>query len=183
VNVNNLPKTSNSSLSVWADNLLDRSLNWKDVKWLQSITKLPIILKGILSVEDAILAVQAGVAGIFVSNHGGRQLDSVPATISVLEEIVKAVGGRVPVFLDGGIRRGTDVFKALALGASGVLVGRPSVFGLAVDGEAGVRKVLQMLQNELEITMALMGVCSIKQIYRNHVQTEHEHHTAINSKL
>jgi (S)-2-hydroxy-acid oxidase len=96
---------------------------------------------------------------------------------------VKAVGGRVPVFLDGGIRRGTDVFKALALGASGVLVGRPSVFGLAVDGEAGVRKVLEMLQNELEITMALMGVCSIKQIYRNHVQTEHEHLTAINSKL
>ncbi|CAK9202593.1 unnamed protein product [Sphagnum troendelagicum] len=183
LNVNNLEKTSDSELAAWADNLFDRSLNWKDVKWLQSITKLPVILKGILTVEDAILAVQAGAAGIMVSNHGARQLDYVPATISVLEEVVKAVGGQVPVFLDGGIRRGTDVFKALALGASGVFVGRPSVFGLAVDGEAGVRKVLQMLQNELEITMALMGVCSIKQICRNHVQTEHEHHTAINSKL
>uniref|UniRef100_A0A803KUL2 (S)-2-hydroxy-acid oxidase n=2 Tax=Chenopodium quinoa TaxID=63459 RepID=A0A803KUL2_CHEQI len=150
---------------------VDRSLNWKDVKWLQTITKLPILLKGVLTAEDARLAVQAGAAGIIVSNHGARQLDFVPATIMALEEIVKAVECRIPVFLDGGIRRGTDVFKALALGASGVFIGRPIVFSLAVDGEAGVRKVLQMLRDEFDLTMALSGCRTIKEITRNHVMT------------
>ncbi|CAM6056606.1 unnamed protein product [Sphagnum tenellum] len=173
-------QTGSSMLASWADKLFDRSLSWKDVKWLKSITKLPIILKGILNGEDAILAVQAGAAGIMVSNHGARQLDYVPPTISILEEVVKAVGGQVPVFLDGGIRRGTDVFKALALGASGVFVGRPSVFGLAVDGEAGVKKMLEMLRDELERTMTLMGVCSVDQISRHHVETEHEYKNGCN---
>ncbi|KAA8519474.1 hypothetical protein F0562_013730 [Nyssa sinensis] len=149
----------------------DSSLSWKDVKWLQTITQLPILVKGVLTAEDARLVVQAGAAGIIVSNHGARQLDYVPATIMALEEVVKAAQGRVPVFLDGGVRRGTDVFKALALGASGIFIGRPVVFSLAADGEAGVRKVLQMLRDELELTMALSGCCSLKEITRDHIVT------------
>lgn len=172
MNLKKMDKTSDSELASWADSHFDRSLNWKDVEWLQSITKLPVLVKGILTAEDALLALQCKVAGIMVSNHGARQLDHVPATISVLEEVVKAVGGRVPVFLDGGVRRGTDVFKALALGASGVFIGRPIPFSLAVDGEAGVRKCLQMLRDEFELTMALMGVCEVKDINRRHVQTD-----------
>ncbi|CAK8578340.1 unnamed protein product [Lathyrus sativus] len=155
--------------------LYDRSLNWKDVKWLQTITSLPIILKGVLTAEDTRLAIQAGAAGVIVSNHGARQLDYVPATIMALEEVVQAAEGRVPVFLDGGVRRGTDVFKALALGAAGVFIGRPVVFSLVADGEAGVRKVLEMLHDELEITMALCGCPSLKDITRDHVVTERDH--------
>ncbi|KAG0578155.1 hypothetical protein M758_4G002200 [Ceratodon purpureus] len=181
--IDKMNKTSGSEAAAWVDNHFDRSLNWKDVKWLQSITKLPVLVKGILTAEDAVLALQAGVAGIMVSNHGARQLDHVPATISVLEEIVKAVAGRVPVFLDGGVRRGTDVFKALALGASGVFIGRPIPYALSVDGEAGVTKVLQMLRDEFELTMALMGVCSVKEIRRQHVQTEQDSVKLLLSKL
>nr|2CDH_0 Chain 0, ENOYL REDUCTASE [Thermomyces lanuginosus]2CDH_1 Chain 1, ENOYL REDUCTASE [Thermomyces lanuginosus]2CDH_2 Chain 2, ENOYL REDUCTASE [Thermomyces lanuginosus]2CDH_3 Chain 3, ENOYL REDUCTASE [Thermomyces lanuginosus]2CDH_Y Chain Y, ENOYL REDUCTASE [Thermomyces lanuginosus]2CDH_Z Chain Z, ENOYL REDUCTASE [Thermomyces lanuginosus] len=130
---------------------------WKDVAWLQTITSLPILVKGVITAEDARLAVQHGAAGIIVSNHGARQLDYVPATIMALEEVVKAAQGRIPVFLDGGVRRGTDVFKALALGAAGVFIGRPVVFSLAAEGEAGVKKVLQMMRDEFELTMALSG--------------------------
>ncbi|KAK2384009.1 (S)-2-hydroxy-acid oxidase GLO1 [Trifolium repens] len=129
-------------------------------------------VKGVLTAEDTRLAIQAGAAGIIVSNHGARLLDYVPATIMALEEAVQAAKGRVPVFMDGGVRRGTDVFKALALGASGVFIGRPVVFSLAADGEAGVRKVLKMLHDELEITMALCGCSSLKDITRDHVVTE-----------
>lgn len=139
------------------------------MEWLQTITKLPILVKGVLTAEDARLAVQNGAAGIIVSNHGARQLDYVPSSIIALEEVVKAVQGRVPVFLDGGVRRGTDVFKAMALGASGIFIGRPVVFSLAADGEAGVRKVLQMLRDEFELTMALNGCRSLKEISRNHI--------------
>ncbi|XP_050899846.1 glycolate oxidase 1 isoform X2 [Lathyrus oleraceus] len=151
---------------------LDKSLNWKDVKWLQTITSLPILLKGVLTAEDTKLSIQAGVSGIIVSNHGARQLDYVPATITALEEVVKAAGGKIPVFLDGGIRRGTDVFKALALGASGVFIGRPVVYSLAADGEAGVRKVLEILRDEFQLTMALCGCRSLKEISRDHVVTD-----------
>ncbi|KAJ9691881.1 hypothetical protein PVL29_011138 [Vitis rotundifolia] len=111
-----------SSLEALASEIYDASLSWKDIEWLTSITNLPILIKGVLTCEDAIKAVEVGVSGIIVSNHGARQLDYVPATISALEEVVRAVGGRVPVLLDGGVRRGTDVFKALALGAQAVLV-------------------------------------------------------------
>ncbi|XP_015942878.1 glycolate oxidase isoform X1 [Arachis duranensis] len=149
---------------------IDPSLNWKDVKWLQTITSLPILVKGVLTAVDARLAIENGAAGIIVSNHGARQLDYVPATIMVLEEIVEAVEGRVPVLVDGGIRRGTDVFKALALGACGVFIGRAVVFSLAVDGEAGVRKVLKMLRDELEMTMALSGCPSLKDITRDRIK-------------
>ncbi|XP_021763873.1 peroxisomal (S)-2-hydroxy-acid oxidase GLO1-like isoform X1 [Chenopodium quinoa] len=169
-----IDRTDNSGLASYFSYQVDRSLNWKDVKWLQTITKLPILLKGVLTAEDARLAVQAGAAGIIVSNHGARQLDFVPATIMALEEIVKAVERRIPVFLDGGVRRGTDVFKALALGASGVFIGRPVVFSLAVHGEAGVRKVLQMLRDEFELTMALSGCGTVEEITRNHVMMDTE---------
>ncbi|KAF6137933.1 hypothetical protein GIB67_041806 [Kingdonia uniflora] len=167
-----MDKTNDSGLASYVAGQIDQSLSWKDIKWLQTITKLPILVKGVVTSEDAILSVQAGAAGIIVSNHGARQLDYVPATISCLEEVVKAVQGRVPVFLDGGVRRGTDVFKALALGASGVFIGRPVLFSLAVDGEAGVRKMLQMLRDEFELTMALSGCCSLKEITRKHITTE-----------
>lgn len=169
-----MERTNDSGLASYVASQVDRSLSWKDVKWLQTITSLPIIVKGVMTAEDTRLAIQAGVAGIVVSNHGARQLDYVPATINCLEEVVKAARGQVPVFLDGGIRRGTDVFKALALGASGVFIGRPVVFALAADGEAGVRKVLQMLRDELELTMALSGCTSLKEITRNHIVTETE---------
>lgn len=169
LNLGTIDKTNDSGLATYVADQIDRSLNWKDVKWLQTITNLPILVKGVLTAEDASLAVEAGVAGIIVSNHGARQLDYVPATITALEEVVKAARGRVPVFLDGGIRRGTDVFKALALGASGVFIGRPVVFALAAAGEAGVRKAVEMLHDEFELTMALSGCRSIEEITRAHV--------------
>ncbi|XP_010465339.1 PREDICTED: peroxisomal (S)-2-hydroxy-acid oxidase GLO1 isoform X2 [Camelina sativa] len=167
-----MDEAADSGLASYVAGQIDRTLSWKDVQWLQTITKLPILVKGVLTGEDARIAVQAGAAGIIVSNHGARQLDYVPATISALEEVVKATQGRIPVFLDGGVRRGTDVFKALALGASGIFIGRPVVFSLAAEGEAGVRKVLQMLRDEFELTMALSGCRSLKEISRNHITTE-----------
>ncbi|GJN01724.1 hypothetical protein PR202_ga19007 [Eleusine coracana subsp. coracana] len=164
--------TNDSGLASYVASQVDRSLSWKDVKWLQTITSLPILVKGVVTAEDTRLAIEYGAAGIIVSNHGARQLDYVPATISCLEEVVREAKGRLPVFLDGGVRRGTDVFKALALGASGVFIGRPVLFSLAVDGEAGVRKVLQMLRDELELTMALSGCTSLREITRSHVITD-----------
>ncbi|EXC32289.1 Peroxisomal (S)-2-hydroxy-acid oxidase GLO3 [Morus notabilis] len=151
-----------------------------DIEWLRSITNLPILVKGVLTHEDARKAVEAGVAGVIVSNHGGRQLDFSPATVSVLEEVVHAVGGKVPVLFDGGVRRGTDIFKALALGAQAVLVGRPVVYGLAAMGQNGVRSVIEMLKNELELTMALSGCPTLKDITRSHVRTVNE---SFHSKL
>ncbi|CAN6968912.1 unnamed protein product [Brassica oleracea var. botrytis] len=149
-----MDEANDSGLASYVAGQIDRTLSWKDVQWLQTITKMPILVKGVLTGEDARIAVQAGAAGIIVSNHGARQLDYVPETISALEEVVKATQGRIPVFLDGGVRRGTDVFKALALGAtSGIFIGRPVVFSLAAEGEAGVRKVLQMLRDEFELTI------------------------------
>ncbi|XP_039033772.1 peroxisomal (S)-2-hydroxy-acid oxidase GLO4-like [Hibiscus syriacus] len=158
-----------SGLEAQASGTLDASFCWEDITWLKSITSLPILIKGVLTHEDAIKSLEVGVSGIIVSNHGGRQLDYSPATISVLEEVVLAVGGKVPVFVDGGIRRGTDIFKAMALGAQAVLVGRPVVFGLAAKGEYGVKRVLEMLKDELELTMTLSGCSSVKEITRSHV--------------
>ncbi|KAM3747078.1 hypothetical protein ACB098_05G010800 [Castanea mollissima] len=163
-----------SNLEAYANETMDASLCWKDIEWLKSITNLPILIKGVLTGEDAIKAAEVGVAGIMVSNHGARQLDYTDATINVLEEVVHAVRGRVPVFFDGGVRRGTDIFKALALGAQAVLIGRPVIFGLAAKGEYGVRQVIQMLKDELELTMALSGCPSVKDITRRHVRTERE---------
>ncbi len=140
---------------------------WKDLEWLQSLTKLPVLVKGIMSPEDAAQAVAQGVAGVIVSNHGGRTLDTLPATIEVLPGIADAVGGRVPVLLDGGIRRGTDVLKAIALGANAVLVGRSCVHGLAAAGAPGVAHVLNILRAELEAAMALTGCATLAQVDRS----------------
>ncbi|XP_076850466.1 2-Hydroxyacid oxidase 2 [Brachyhypopomus gauderio] len=148
-------------------NTLDPSISWKDVHWLQSVTRLPIIIKGILTKEDAELAVEHGVQGIIVSNHGGRQLDGGPATIDCLSEIVDAVQGRVEVYLDGGVRTGGDVLKALALGAKCVFIGRPAVWGLAYKGEQGLREVLQILKDEFCLSMALSGCRNVAEINRN----------------
>jgi 4-hydroxymandelate oxidase len=145
---------------------LDPRLTWDDISWLRSIAKVPILLKGILNPEDARRALDAGASGIIVSNHGGRNLDTLPATAEALPRVVEAVAGRIPVLVDGGIRRGTDVLKALALGAKAVMIGRPYVYGLAVAGAAGVERVLQILKTELMMAMALAGVCSIKEIDR-----------------
>ncbi|CAN6236290.1 unnamed protein product [Urochloa humidicola] len=172
LDLSSMDKANVSGLAAYVTSQINSSLSWKDIKWLQMITRLPILLKGVITAEDARNAIECGVAGIIMSNHGGRQLDYLPATISCLEEVVREAKGRVPVFLDGGIRRGTDVFKALALGASGVFIGRPVLFALAVEGEAGVRKALQMLRDELEIAMALSGCTSLKEITRGHVSTE-----------
>ena len=140
------------------------ALSWEDVAWLRSVTDLPVVLKGVLHPEDAALAVEHGASGVVVSTHGGRQLDGVPASIEALPAVVEAVGGRAEVYLDGGVRRGTDVLKALALGARAAFVGRPVLWGLAVDGAAGVRGVLELLREELELAMVLAGVSGVESI-------------------
>ncbi|WP_376795849.1 alpha-hydroxy acid oxidase [Thermogemmatispora sp.] len=150
--------------------LPDPSCTWEIIPWLRSLSHLPLILKGILRAEDAQRACEYGVDAIIVSNHGGRQLDGVPATIEVLPEIVEAVAGRCEVYLDGGIRRGTDILKALALGARAVLVGRPPLWGLAVNGAQGVAEVLALLRDELEQAMALAGCPSLSSIDRSLVR-------------
>ncbi|RZB41002.1 hydroxyacid oxidase 1 [Asbolus verrucosus] len=153
-----------SGLNNYVNRLFDQSLEWKDIRWLQSITKLPIILKGILTAEDALIGADLGVAGILVSNHGARQVDGTPASIEALPEIVKAVGDRVEIYLDGGVTDGTDVFKALALGAKMVFLGRPALWGLAHSGEEGVKKILTILKTELDYALAITGCASIKDI-------------------
>ncbi|MDB5656812.1 MAG: lldD [Tardiphaga sp.] len=144
--------------------LLASAPTWADLGWLKSQTSLPIVVKGIMTAEDADEAIATGIAGIIVSNHGGRTLDTQPATITVLPEIAEAVGGRVPLLLDGGIRRGSDVFKALALGADAALIGRPYMYGLAAAGMTGVAHVMQILRAELEMTMALTGCNTLADI-------------------
>lgn len=147
--------------------ILDPTLSWKDIAWLRSLTRLPVLVKGVLNPDDADRAVAAGVAGLIVSNHGGRNLDTLPATIDILGEVVTRVAGRTPVLFDGGIRRGTDVVKALALGASAVLIGRPYVHGLAVQGADGVARVVTMLRRELEMALALLGRTSVRDLDRS----------------
>ena len=139
------------------DIVMDAGLGWDRIDWLRGVTGLPILLKGVLHPADAELAVRHGVAGLVVSNHGGRQLDGAIASVAALPAIVKAVGGRLPILLDGGVRRGVDVLAALALGATAVLVGRPIVWGLAGGGSDGVRQVLARLRSELDSALALVG--------------------------
>jgi isopentenyl diphosphate isomerase/L-lactate dehydrogenase-like FMN-dependent dehydrogenase len=160
------PIALRSGLEAFIGREFDPSLDWSAVDWLTSVTRLPIVLKGITTAEDGALAVERGCAAVIVSNHGGRQLDGAQATLAALPEVVEAVAGRVPVLLDGGIRRGADVVKALALGARAVLVARPYLWGLAVGGEAGVASVVRQLRSELERTMALIGRTSLAQIDR-----------------
>jgi len=141
--------------------MFDGTLSWDDLRWIRDIWKGPIAVKGIVSPDDARRAVDEGVDGIVVSNHGGRQLDHVPATIDVLPEIVDAVGDRVEVLFDSGLRRGTDIVTALSLGARAVLVGRAHLYGLAAAGEAGVRHAVDILVDELRMAMALCGASSL----------------------
>jgi 4-hydroxymandelate oxidase len=143
-----------------------RSLTWKDLEWFRSVTKVPIVLKGVMHPDDAEQAVQAGADAIIVSNHGGRALDGVAATIDALPRVTDRVARRIPVLMDGGIRRGGDVLKALARGASAVLIGRPYLYGLAVNGSDGVRHIVEILRGELEAAMALTGRIAIAQIDR-----------------
>jgi 4-hydroxymandelate oxidase len=143
---------------------LDPTLTWKDIEWLRSVARTPILLKGILDSEDAEASVKAGVAGLIVSNHGGRNLDTAPATADALRPIVERVEGRVPILIDGGIRRGTDIVKALALGANAVLIGRAYLYGLSVGGAEGVAQVVRLLRKEFELAMMLCGRTSITSI-------------------
>ena len=146
-----------SHLARFIEGMRDPSFNWKDLAWLRSLSSLPLIVKGLVRADDARRAVEHGAAGIVVSNHGGRQLDTAIAAIRALPDIAAAVGDRTLVLVDGGVRRGTDIVKALALGAHAVMVGRPVLWGLATGGEAGARRVLELLRNELDLAMALCG--------------------------
>ncbi len=150
---------------IYAD-LFAPTVTWETIAWIRSFAKTPIILKGILAPEDARLAADHGLAGVIVSNHGGRNLDTTPATIEALPAVAAAVGDRLTVLLDSGVRRGTDVVKALALGAQAVLIGRPYLWGLAVDGAAGVQRVIEILRTELEAAMALCGAPRLEKINR-----------------
>jgi isopentenyl diphosphate isomerase/L-lactate dehydrogenase-like FMN-dependent dehydrogenase len=150
--------------------LLDDSVSWRDLEWIAGESRLPVVLKGIVTAEDAQLAIDHGAAAVIVSNHGGRQLDGGPATLDALPEVVDAIAGRVEVYLDGGIRRGTDVAKAIALGARAVLAGRAPMFGLATAGENGVRHVLEILRDELTLALCLLGCTSPNELTRTHVQ-------------
>ena len=147
--------------------LTDAAPRWDDIRWLRAQTRLPLLLKGILSGHDADLAVQAGVDGVIVSNHGGRALDTLPATADALPVVAARIAGRIPVLADGGIRRGTDALKALALGADAVLIGRPQIHALAVGGAAGVAHMLSILRAELEVAMALTGRRRLSDIDRS----------------
>jgi 4-hydroxymandelate oxidase len=158
-----LPSTSFSrpgegrTLTGSARILLNDALTWPDIEWLRGLTRMPVLIKGVLTAEDARLAVEHGASGVVVSNHGGRQLDGAIPAVRALPEVVDAVAGRIPVLVDGGVRRGTDVLRALALGARAVMVGRPYLWGLAADGEEGVTRVLEILREELVSAMVLSG--------------------------
>ena len=151
--------------------IVDTSLTWRDLEWLREQSSLPLLVKGVLTAEDALLACEHGCAGIVVSNHGGRQLDGVAATLDALPEVVEAVAGRAEVFLDGGVRRGTDVVKALALGAQSVLIGRPALWGLAARGEEGARHVLELFQDEVRLALLLLGCAAPADVGPQHVRT------------
>jgi 4-hydroxymandelate oxidase len=158
---------SASPLLAYIAEQLDPGLTWDDVAWLRSLSELPVVIKGVITGEDAARAAEAGAAAVSVSNHGGRQLDGDPAALDALPEVVDAVGHRIEVFMDGGVRRGTDVLCALALGARAVLVGRPQLWGLACGGEAGVAKVLDVLGGDLALAMRLAGVRTVADIDRS----------------
>ncbi|NMG10926.1 alpha-hydroxy acid oxidase [Brasilonema sp. UFV-L1] len=161
----NIPhEEGESGLFTYVAQQLNPAVTWDDLEWFQSLCPLPLVLKGILRGDDAARAVECGAKAIVVSNHGGRQLDGAIASVDALAEVVDAVGDRAEVLLDGGIRRGTDILKALALGAKAVLVGRPVLWGLAVAGQAGVAHVIDILRDELDVAMALSGCSSLEHL-------------------
>jgi 4-hydroxymandelate oxidase len=149
---------------------LDPRVTWKEMEWIKSFVKMPVIIKGILTGEDARRAADSGMDGVVVSNHGARTIDTIPASMDALPEVVAAVEGRIPVLVDSGVRRGTDVLKAIALGASAVLIGRPFLYGLALDGAEGVRKVVETLHREIEMALAVCGRTSVRAIDRSLVR-------------
>ena len=153
-----------SGLHTYVSSFIDPAISWRDIEWLLGVTKLPLMLKGVVRADDARRAVDAGVRAVIVSNHGGRQLDTSPATIDALPHVTDAVAGRAEIYVDGGVRRGTDVVKALARGARAVLVGRPVLWGLAVGGEQGVARALEILRSELDTAMALCGCPAVSDI-------------------
>jgi 4-hydroxymandelate oxidase len=157
---------AHSSFSAYVHDLFDATLTWDAVSWLRAQTRLPVLIKGILTAEDAGIAVDNGVDGVIVSNHGGRQLDGAVASIRALPEVADTVAGRIEVLMDGGIRRGSDVLKALALGARAVCIGRPYLWALAAAGEEGVRDVLGLLRGELTLAMALSGKPTVASVDR-----------------
>jgi L-lactate dehydrogenase (cytochrome) len=159
-------ETNVASLASWISTQFDPALSWKDIEWIRSLWPGKLIIKGVLDVEDAKLAAKTGASALVVSNHGGRQLDGAPSSISALPKIADAVGGEIEVMFDGGIRSGQDLMRALALGARSCLIGRAYIFGLAAGGEAGVAKAIEIIRSELDVTMALCGVNSIKEIGR-----------------
>jgi len=165
-----LLRPENGGMPAFIASLRSLLLTWEEIDWMRRVTDVPIVLKGIMTAEDAALAVEHGVDAIIVSNHGGRQVDGTLATIEALPEIAEHVGGRIEVLVDGGIRRGTDVLKALALGAKAALIGRPYLWGLAVDGAGGVGRVLDMLREELDCAMAQCGQADVKRIDRSLVK-------------
>ncbi len=160
--LDSLPLSAGSGLSAYVNAMFKLDLSWTDVQWLRSVTDLPILVKGVCRADDAATALESGVSGIWVSNHGGRQLDTSPGTISVLPSIADVVAGRAPIILDGGVRRGTDVVKALAAGATAVAVGRPVLWSLAVGGEAGVSAMLELLRSEIDAALALCGYDDVR---------------------
>ena len=160
------------AFKAWVDAQFDPSVTWQAIDWLRGQWQGRLLLKGILDVQDAQAAVQVGADGIVVSNHGGRQLDSVASTAAKLPAIAQAVGAQTEVLVDGGVRSGVDVFKALALGARGVLIGRPWVWALAAQGEAGVRTLLAQWQRELLLAMTLAGVTRVADIGPQHLDTD-----------
>lgn len=173
--LNILQEQGESGLFSYFAQQLDPAVTWQDLEWFQSLCPLPLVVKGILRADDAVRAVECGAKAIVVSNHGGRQLDGAVASVDALAEVVDAVGDRAEVLLDGGIRRGTDILRALALGAKAVLVGRPVLWGLAVAGEAGVAHVIDILRDELDVAMALSGCASLEKIDSSLLFSEKHH--------
>jgi 4-hydroxymandelate oxidase len=161
-----------SAIAAYAQSQLDPSLSWDVIDWLRSISKLPVLVKGILRADDALLALEHGASAVIVSDHGGRQLDTVIPAVYALREIAAAVDGRCEVWIDGGVRRGTDIVKALALGANAVLIGRPVLWGLAVNGELGVHQILKILREEFDRAMALCGCRSLHEITPDLIYTK-----------
>jgi len=155
-----------ASLASWISTQFDPALSWKDVEWVRSLWPGELIIKGVLDDEDARLVAKTGASAIVVSDHGGRQLDGAPSSISALPKVAEAVGGEIEVMFDGGIRSGQDVMRALALGARSCLIGRAYIFGLGAGGQAGVARAIEVIRNELDVTMALCGVNRVRDIDR-----------------
>ena len=163
-------KKENLDALITNETIFNASMTWDIIDWIRRHCKMKLVLKGIMTEEDALLAIKHNVDGIIVSNHGGRQLESDLSTIECLEEVITAVNGKIPVMIDGGIRRGSDIFKAMALGANAVCIGRAFIYGLAANGQKGVEEVLEILQEELVRTMQLAGLPNFNTIEGRFIQ-------------